>query len=182
MSTPYIGQIIAVGFNFTPVGYLPCDGSLVSIADYDVLFMLLGTTYGGDGVNTFGLPRLNSRVTVGSQNSAAGPSLSAYPLGQTGGVESATLLATQLPTHTHPFSGTIAAATGGTKTNDPAGKFPGTASEAMYAGTAATATLAADALTGTAAPAGGNQPHSNIQPVLALNYIIASEGIFPPQP
>lgn len=179
MSTPYLGQIIAVGFNFTPVGYMPCDGQLISIADNSALFALLGTTYGGNGTTTFGLPNLNSRVTVGSQNGAAGPGLSAYPLGQTGGVESATLITTQIPAHTHPFTGTIAAATGGTKSNDPAGKFPGTASQALYANTGATATLAADALTAAAAPAGGSQPHSNIQPVLALNYIIATDGIFP---
>jgi microcystin-dependent protein len=176
MSTPYVGEIRAVGFNFAPVDWAACNGQLLPISEYEVLYTLLGTTYGGDGQNTFALPRLNSRVVVGT---GQGPGLSPYPLGTTGGVESVTLTTTQMPAHGHPYSVPLAASTTGTVGNNPAGKLPGTA-DGTYTGAADGTSLAANAVTATVGVAGGSQPHPNIQPVLALNYIICTNGIYPP--
>ena len=178
MSTPYLGEIRAVGFPFTPVGWAPCNGQLLSINENDALFSLLGTTYGGDGQTNFNVPNLNSRVAVGTQ---AGPGLSNYVLGQTGGQEQVTLSTNNLPPHNHGFSGTLAASTTGTATDDPAGHLPGN-SPSAYATAPDNSALAATALTGTTSSAGGSQQHPNIQPLLALNYIICTEGIYPPQP
>lgn len=180
MSTPYLGEIRVVGFNYPPAGWATCNGQLLSISQNNALYALLGTTYGGDGVNTFGVPNLSGRVAVGAQNGAPGPGLSSYPLGTIGGVENVTLNATQLPIHGHPYSVPLAGSTAGTISNNPAGNLPGAAS-GSYAGAAGGGNLAANAVTGTVGVAGDNQPHSNIQPVLALNFIIATEGIYPPQ-
>ncbi|WP_151089229.1 phage tail protein [Hymenobacter baengnokdamensis] len=182
MSTPYLGEIRAVGFTFAPVGWVACNGQTLSISQYDALYALLGTTYGGDGQTTFNVPDMRSRLGIGAQGGAAGPGLSAYQLGQQVGVENVTLTTNQLPTHQHPF----AAAPGGTATGtaaDPKLNFPGNSTTNPYA-TSATAgkTLNAAALVATAQAAGGSQPHTNLQPVLALNYIICTEGNYPPQP
>lgn len=183
MSEPYLGEIRVVGFNFPPEGWATCNGQLLAISENDALFYLLGTTYGGDGVTTFALPSLNSRVAVGAQGGATGPGLSNYPLGQQGGVESVTLLSAQIPPHTHAYTAALGGSTAGTLNDDPAGRRPGTPATATYAGAAESGkNLAANALTIAVAPAGGNQPHTNLQPVLALNYIIATAGIFPSQP
>jgi microcystin-dependent protein len=183
MSTPYLGEIRAVGFTFAPVGWATCNGQLLAISEYDALYALLGTTYGGDGQNTFGVPNLQSRVSPGAQGGQAGPGLSQYPLGATGGVENVTLLTTQMPQHTHNYSTPIGATTAGTATNTPAANLPGPSSTALYSDTAtAGRNLATNAVTGQVQVAGGSQPHSNVQPVLALNYIICTQGIFPSQP
>jgi microcystin-dependent protein len=177
MAEPYLGEIRAVGFTFAPVGWLSCNGQLMQIAEYDALFALIGTTYGGDGQTTFALPDLQGRVGVGAM--AQGPGLSSYSLGQKQGTENVTLLATQLPLHSHPYSASVAATTTG-GSNDPAGRFPGAATKNMYANApTAGVTMAAGALTGTSGAAGGSQPHTNLQPTLGLNYIIAVQGIFP---
>ncbi|MDO7851420.1 phage tail protein [Hymenobacter convexus] len=183
MSTPYIGEIRAVGFNFTPQYWAPCNGQLLSINNYQALFSLLGTTYGGDGQTTFGLPNLNSRVAVGSEGGAAGPGLSPYPLGATGGAENVTLNTTQIPPHAHTFTGALVGSTAGPLSDDPAGRRPGvpTGSKA-YAGAAQSGqTLNTAGVTGSATAAGSSQPHSNIQPVQALNFIICTSGLFPPR-
>ena len=181
MSTPYLGEIRVVGFNFPPLGWMTCNGQSLAISEYDALFALIGTTYGGDGQTSFNVPNLNSRIVPGAQG---GPGLSNYGLGQMRGTENVTLVTTQLPVHQHTFSSPISATTTGTATNSPAGNLPGGGSTNQPYTDAATAgvALAANAVTGNTAPVGGNQPHSNIQPVLALNYIICVEGIYPPQP
>ncbi|GAB3829252.1 phage tail protein [Hymenobacter jeollabukensis] len=182
MSTPYIGEIRAVGFNFAPQGWAFCNGQSLAISEYDTLFALIGTTYGGDGQTTFNLPNLQSRLAVGSQGGAAGPGLSAYPLGVTAGTESVTLNTTHVPPHQHPFSSKMAAASGGTLTDDPKGAFPGSGNAAPYATAPGNnEALNPNAISGLAQPNPGSQPHNNIQPVLALNYIISLYGIFPPQ-
>jgi microcystin-dependent protein len=182
MSTPYIGEIRAVGFNFAPVGWAFCNGQSMSISENEALFQLIGTTYGGDGQTTFNLPNMQSRLGVGSQNGAAGPGLSPYPLGQQVGVEGVTLNTLQIPPHTHQFSSKLAAASGGTATTDPKNAYPSPNATAPYSGSAGpNQNLNPNALSGLAQPVGGGQPHSNIQPVLALNFIICLEGIFPPQ-
>ena len=178
MSDSYLGEIRTVGFNFAPVGWLQCNGQLLSIFEYNALYTLLGTTYGGDGQSTFAVPNLQSRVNVAAGN---GPGLSAYTPGQIGGTEAVTLNNTQLPTHAHPFTAAVNASTNGASTNNAAGNYPGNASTSLYNATPSSAMLAAGSLTGSAQPAGGSQAHTNIQPVLALTCIICVEGIFPPQ-
>src|SRR5262244_2437427 len=98
MADPFLGQVIAVGFNFAPVNWALCNGQLLNISQNDALFNLLGTTFGGDGVNTFGLPDLRGRVPV---NQGTGQGLGTYVMGQVGGSESVTLIASNLPQHTH---------------------------------------------------------------------------------
>lgn len=163
MSDPYIGEIRMFGGNFAPVGWLLCQGQLVSISDYDTLFNLIGTTYGGDGQSTFALPNLQSRMPMHQG--------SGYQLGQVGGVESVTLNTNQLPVHTHaPVANT--AATG----PSPNGQFWASFIRTMYSPqTPPSDPLAGNALT----PAGGNQPHDNMSPYLVINFIISLYGIYP---
>ena len=108
MSTPYIGEIRMLGFGRTPIGWQACDGSLLPISQYETLFVLIGTTYGGDGQSTFAVPDLRGRLPV---HQGQGPGLSNYVVGQMAGTESVTLLAPQMPTHTHPMVATTGAAT-----------------------------------------------------------------------
>jgi microcystin-dependent protein len=181
MSTPYLGEIRVVGFNFPPVGWVTCNGQLLSINENDALFALIGTTYGGDGITTFAVPNMSSRVAIGSQGGLAGPGLSSYPQGAMGGTENVTLQTTQIPVHGHPYAAPLQGTTAGPATDDPAGSRPGNLT-ATYATTGNGKNLAASAVTGIINPAGGNQPHPNISPVLALNHIICTEGIFPSRP
>ncbi|HTZ44401.1 MAG TPA: tail fiber protein [Jatrophihabitans sp.] len=163
MSNPYIGEIRMFGGNFAPVGWLLCQGQLLSISDYDTLFNLIGTTYGGDGVNTFALPNLQSRIPVHQGQN--------YPLGMMAGAESVTLTSQQLPVHTHQ-----AAANGQTGTlNPPAGNVWAAWTQSGYASAAPTTQLTAASLT----PSGGNQPHDNMPPYLVINFIISLFGIYP---
>jgi microcystin-dependent protein len=168
---PFVGEVRMFAGNFAPVGWMLCEGQVLAIADYDVLFNLIGTTYGGDGVSTFALPDLRSRVPLGD---GAGSGLSTYTIGQTGGVETVTLTANQLPVHTHPFNADLLAGS----TANPAGrlyaKYPG--SVPVYA-TGGQFQMNA----GVVSPAGGSQPHDNLQPYVAINYIISLFGIYPSQ-
>lgn len=171
MSDPYIGEIRMFPGNFAPTGWLFCDGSLVSISDYDTLFNLIGTTYGGDGQQTFALPDLRGRVPV---HMGQGPGLSNLPIGLTGGVETATLAVSQIPSHTHALTGSTSAATSTGPTNAVWGAW----SDGQYATAPTDGTrLAVDALT----PVGGSQPHENMPPFLAVNFIISMFGIYPSQ-
>jgi microcystin-dependent protein len=182
MADPTLGEIRIVGFNFAPVGWAKCEGQLLSIAENDALYSLLGTAYGGDGQTTFGLPDLRGRVTV---DVGQGPGLSPYVQGQRSGTESVTLTTNQMPAHTHPYTATVAASTAAATTKNPVGNaYPALAPSTKnpYGSAASTDTLATGAVTMTAAGAGGNQPHPNIQPVLALNNIICLEGIYPSRP
>jgi microcystin-dependent protein len=166
MSTPFIGQLMAVAFNFAPKSWAFTNGQVMSIAQNQALFSLLGTTYGGNGQTTFSLPNLQSRVTV---SSGQGPGLSTYTLGQTGGEENHTLLSSEIPTHTHVMSATAAAGSLGA----PAGNV--FANSPMYVkGNGDSQPIA-----GFTGSAGGNQPHANIQPYLVINWCIALQGIFP---
>ena len=172
MSDPFLGQVVLVALNFAPVGWLPCDGRLLKISDYDTLYTVIGTTYGGDGVSQFALPNLSGAVAVGA---GAGPKLSGYVIGQAGGAESVTLGAGHLPPHAHPM---IAAADFG-RTNTPyADVIPANSRQASipYSTAAPSIAMSPEALVPTV---GGGQPHENRQPVLCLNYIIAVQGQFP---
>ena len=175
MADPFLGQILLVGFNFAPVGWAICDGSILSISQNTALFSLLGTTYGGDGVNTFALPDLRSRVPVGA---GQGKGLSVYTIGQQSGEETVTLLASQMPAHNHTINADNATTNGAaTPANNyiAAGTSSGRATNDFSTAVAAAATLNGNSVS----HAGGNQPHDNIQPVLAMNYIIATQGIYP---
>ena len=173
MSQPFVGQIIAVGFNYAPVGWALCQGQLLSISENPTLFQLIGTTFGGNGQTTFGLPDLRGRAALGV---GQGPGLGSYVLGQLSGVESASLTGAQIGGHTH---GLAAAATATTATpsssvvlGTPAATTP------IYATGGVGATLAAGAVSPTP---GGGLPHENRQPSLTINYIISLFGVFPSQ-
>lgn len=171
---PYVGEIRLVAFNFAPVGWLLCQGQTLPISGYDVLYALLGTTYGGDGQTTFNLPDLRGRAALHMGNSATGGS---YSLGQLGGVEQVTLTPAQLPAHTHTVAAnsTIEAASSG---NSPAGMLFGAATEVKQYETSS------NGVTGTllsATNTGSGQPHENRMPFLTVNYIISTAGIFPSQ-
>jgi microcystin-dependent protein len=166
---PYIGEIRMFGGNFEPVGWYFCDGRPLPISENDALFTLLGTTYGGDGEETFNLPNLQSRIPI---HQGTGPSGTTYILGETGGVESVTLTVNQIPNHTHPAIG--AAVTGDqTSANDalPANSVTIT----PYLNTSPDTAFNAAAI----APVGGSQPHDNMQPYLCINFIISLFGVFP---
>lgn len=179
MSDPYIGQIVAVGFNFAPKGWALCDGSLLQIAANTALFSLLGTQFGGDGVKTFGVPDLRGRIVVGT---GQGPGLSNYVQGKPGGVETVTLSNTQDGAHTH---GVVASGF----TTDPTAYVADPASDLLPGapgGTNYYAPLSAGTQTtlapSTLTPATGGQPHDNRQPYQTLNYIIALTGAYPQRP
>ena len=169
MSQPFVGQLLAVGFNFAPAGWKLCNGQLLSIAEYSTIFNLIGTTYGGDGQSTFAVPNLQSRVPVHQGTSPSGT----YVIGQTGGVESVTITASNYPSHTHNFM----ANTSGTGVNTPGTNTVG-GSVKMFS-KATPGTPMSSAMIGGSG--GGNQPHSNIQPYLCLNWVISLFGVYPSQ-
>ena len=172
MAQPYIGEIHMFAGNFAPVGYMFCQGQTLNISDYETLYTLIGTTYGGDGQTTFKLPDLQSRVPI---HMGADAQAGTYTLGQTGGAESVTLTTNQLPVHTHPLyannNADAAVATTGSGT-----LFAATTGTANVYGTGTTTALSAKAV---GPNNGGSQPHANIKPYLAINFIIAVEGVFP---
>jgi len=189
MSTPYIGEIRSVAFARIPAGWVPCNGQTLQINEYETLFTLIGTTYGGNGQSTFNVPDMRGRLMVGSQGGAGGPGLSTYQPGQQAGTESVALTINQIPMHQHPFSGLLGANSTGPSGPDPTGAYPslgqaqgGGNKPIPYAPGSDGATFNAGALAFTPAAAGSNQPHNNLQPVQALYFIIATQGIWPSQP
>ena len=178
MSEPFVGQVIAVGFNFAPVGWALCQGQLLPISQNTALFSLLGTTYGGNGTTTFALPDLRGRI---ANAFGQGPGLQLYNLGQTGGEESHTLVLGEMTAggHTHAVNATNNGQTGGTNVPSAAvtlgaGYSSETGSPAVNIYSSAAPTIAM----GSLGQAGG-QPHENRMPFLAMNYCIALQGIFP---
>jgi microcystin-dependent protein len=164
VSEPFIAQVMLFAGNFAPRGWAFCNGQILSIAQNTALFSLLGTTYGGNGQTTFALPDLRGRAPV---HTGQGPGLSPIDLGQQGGVETVTLNQNQMPQHTHAQP----ASNGQETTNRPGNAVP--ARGGVYAGSGDGAVM------DPTSAAGGNQPHENRPPYLALNYIIALEGIYP---
>lgn len=162
---PFVGQLMCVGFNFAPKGWALCQGQLLPIAQYTALFSLLGTMYGGNGQTTFALPDLRGRVPM---SFGQGPGLQNYDQGQVSGSENVTLIINQIPMHNH----TVACSSTDPSDTTPVGGVP--AAGGSYS-TTANATM----LPTMIGQAGGNQPHSNMQPYLVLNWIIALEGIYP---
>lgn len=175
MSTPYVGEIRMFGFGRVPNGWFSCDGSLQPISEYEVLYTLIGTTYGGDGQSTFAVPDLRGRVPI---HQGTGPGLSGYVLGQMSGTENVTLLTQQLPSHNHALMATTAAATTGAVgvTVLPAA----VSGDTMYVTSITGATGAALAAS-TVSSAGNTQPHDNLMPTLTVQYCIAWAGVFPSQ-
>jgi microcystin-dependent protein len=172
----YLGEIRIFAGNFAPQGWLFCQGQLLAISQNQALFALLGTTYGGDGQTTFSVPDLRGRAAVGL---GAGPGLSPYQQGQQAGYETVTLTTAQLPVHQHPVLGSMRATTGTPAQASPSQAYFGDQAGPAYQSGAPNNMLAPDAVTGQTNPTGDSQAHSNIQPLLAINYIIALEGIFP---
>lgn len=175
MSQPYIGEIRMFAFGRTPIDWLPCDGRLVAISENNALFALIGTTYGGDGQTTFAVPDLRGRLPI---HQGQGPGLGNYVIGQQAGLESVTLIQTQLPAHTHTAVATSAAAV---STVPGSTLLPGTVSgDSFYVNTTAGNTAVAMSAAAVT-QAGGSQPHENCMPTLTVQYCIAWAGIFPSQ-
>jgi microcystin-dependent protein len=177
MADSYIGEIRMFAGNYAPVDWHLCDGSLLAISQYQVLYALIGTTYGGDGMNTFALPDLRGRVPV---STGQGPGLSNYVLGQPFGTENVTLTAATMPTHNHPFNATSTGATSLKPT--PSGSMTLATSPSntyLYAKQTTPPIPVVQLAPTDVGAAGGNVSHTNIMPVLAINYIIALTGIYP---
>ena len=171
MATPFLGEIRMVGFTFPPKGWALCNGQILSISQNAALFSLLGTTYGGNGTSTFALPDLRSRVPI---HAGQGIGLSPYVQGEQTGTESVVLTFSQMPSHNHTVNGV---ASGGNQAS-PAGGSPAiesTGTSLDYSNATPSSPMNAAMLS----PAGSNQPHNNIQPVLCVNFVIALQGIFP---
>lgn len=168
MSQPFVGEIRIFAGNFAPVGWAFCDGQAMAISENDVLFTLIGTTYGGDGQETFNLPNLQGRlpVHVGS----------GFQLGQAAGTEQVTLTVQQIPAHSHAL---IASAATGTAASPLGSLLAASGSSNVYRTGPAPGGAALS--NQTVGPAGGSQPHSNMQPYLCVNFIISLYGIFPTQ-
>ena len=167
MGTPYVGEIRMFAGNFAPAGWAFCNGAQLAIAENDVLFNLIGTTYGGDGQTTFNLPDLQSRVPLHMGNGGGG----SYIIGQAAGVESVTLTTSQIPVHTH--TPLCTSNTGGQP--EPSNGFWAQTANAPYAPVSPATAMAANAIGVT----GLSQPHDNMVPFLVINFIISLFGLFP---
>jgi microcystin-dependent protein len=155
--------------NFPPVGWMFCDGAPLPISENDVLFQLLGTTYGGDGQETFNLPDLRGRLPLHQ-----GTNGQSFVLGQNGGTEAETLTTQQIPIHTHPL---LCAASGGIPNSNPKDGFWAATDQMQYATTAGASPMGTPPMTSDGA--GGSQPHENLMPYLCINFIISLFGVFP---
>jgi microcystin-dependent protein len=173
MADPFVAEIRIFPFNFAPMGWAWCDGQLMPLSQNTALFSLLGTTYGGDGKSTFALPDLQGRAPM---HPGQGPGLSPHGLGESSGSQTVTLLESEIPAHTH----SVSASNGPANLQAPAAdRVLGRANNNVYLDNPANlVAMAPQAL----APAGGDQPHNNMQPLLALNFNIALQGVFPPRP
>lgn len=184
-SEPFIAQIIMFGGSFAPRGWALCDGQLLSVPQNTALFSLLGTTYGGDGRTTFGLPDLRGRVAI---HPGTGPGLSKVNLGEKGGVENVTLTTAQMPSHSHDISHghsadmNVSSANGTLKV--PAGNVLAVGKSKIYSTAAPDVQMAAGAVSvdshaGSSGTKGSGQSHENRQPYLGINHLIALSGVFP---
>jgi microcystin-dependent protein len=174
MSDPFIAEIRMFGGTFAPVNWALCNGQLMAISQNTALFSLLGTSYGGDGRTTFGLPNFQGTVPIGA---GQGAGLSQYVVGQTGGSPTVTLLSAGMAVHTHPLRGNFN--TADVNAPSPVRSLARSGTGFLYqSGTTANLTnMAAEALP----PAGGSQPHNNLQPFRTVMFIIAMHGLFPPR-
>lgn len=173
MGEPYIGEIRMFAGNFPPSGWAFCDGQLIPISENDTLFVLLGTTYGGDGQETFALPDLQGRIPL---HFGTGPDGVTYQLAEKAGVEEVTLTTQQIPIHTHAQGCNTGA---GQATNDPVNSIASKAVLSQYSTAGALVSMGNPAMASD--PAGGSQPHTNFMPYLCINFIISLFGVFPSQ-
>ena len=173
MADPFVAEIRIFPFNFAPKGWAWCDGQLLPLSQNTALFSLLGTTYGGNGKSNFALPDLQGRAPM---HPGQGPGLSLHDLGETGGSETVTLLESEIPSHSH------AVMAGGNfdvgDSNVPTGNIMAKSASGFAYFTAQNLTPMSDS---TLAPAGGDQPHNNLQPYLTFYFCIALQGVFPPR-
>lgn len=164
MAQPYIGEIRMFAGNFAPAGWMFCEGQLLPISENEVLFQLIGTTYGGDGQSTFALPDLRGRVPIHQGNG--------YILAETGGAEEVTLTTQQIPAHSHPL---LASTAVGSSVTPVGNVLAASGSSNVYRPGPASAAMSAQ----SAGATGGSQPHTNLQPYLCVNHIISLFGLFP---
>jgi microcystin-dependent protein len=172
MGQPYVGEIRMFAGNFAPNGWMFCEGQTLPISENEVLFQLIGTTYGGDGEETFNLPNLASRVPI---HMGTGPDGTTYQIGEMAGTEQETLSTQQIPIHSHVLTGSAATGTEA----PPTGALLATSTTLQpYAQVSPSdASFSANSIT----PVGGSQPHENTQPFLCINFIISLFGVFPSQ-
>jgi microcystin-dependent protein len=166
MAQPYVGEIRMFAGNFAPSGWLFCEGQLLPISEYETLFNLIGTAYGGDGQETFAMPDMRGRIPIHFGNG--------FTLAERGGAEQVTLTVSQIPAHSHPF---LATDNNGGSTSPAGSVLARNASTDAYTDDTSGGLVALNA--GSVSPAGGSQPHTNFQPYLCLNFIISLFGIFP---
>lgn len=170
---PFVAEIRIFPFNFAPKGWAFCDGQILPLSQNTALFSLLGTTYGGDGKSNFALPNMQGNAPM---HPGQGPGLSLHDLGETGGSETVSLLESEIPSHSHTMNaqnvplGSLTSAAGNTFTHPASGNLFNKVNPAVVS-------MAPEAL----APAGGDQPHNNMQPYLTLNFCIALQGVYPPR-
>jgi microcystin-dependent protein len=164
MAQPYVGEIRLFAGNFNPVGWEFCNGQLLSISENETLFQLIGTTYGGDGESTFALPNMAARLPMHQGNG--------FIVGQAAGVEEVTLTVQQIPSHTHPVLAANDVANEASPQNNIVAQ---TSTFDFYQSGGANNTMNP----GSVSPAGGSQPHTNVQPYVCINFIISLFGIFP---
>jgi microcystin-dependent protein len=172
---PFVAEIRIFPFNFAPKGWAFCDGQILPLSQNTALFSLLGTTYGGDGKSNFALPNMQGNAPM---HPGQGPGLSLHDLGETGGSDTVSLLESEIPSHSHgvmSVSGQIAANTDVAAANSFAKAVQGN----PYLAPASQPTVNLN--DNTIAPAGGDQPHNNMQPYLTLNFCIALQGVYPPR-
>jgi len=168
---PFVAEIRIFPFNFAPKGWAFCDGQLLPLSQNTALFSLLGTTYGGNGKSNFALPNMQGNAPM---HPGQGPGLSLHDLGETGGSDTVSLLESEIPSHSHAL---IASASDGNNTGPGAQLFAQGVGISTWSTTTASVAMADSAL----APAGGDQPHNNMQPYLTLNFCIALQGVYPPR-
>lgn len=172
MADPFVAEIRIFPFNFAPKGWAWCDGQLLPLSQNTALFSLLGTTYGGNGKSNFALPDLQGRAPM---HPGQGPGLSLHDLGETGGSETVTLLESEIPFHQHGLRASLD--NGDVAIPGPTRSLASSSQGIMYNATAPDTMMAAEGL----APAGGDQPHNNLQPYLTFYFNIALQGVFPPR-
>ena len=171
-----MATIMMFAGNFAPRSWMFCNGALLPISQYDALFALIGTTYGGDGQTTFALPDLRSRIPVGA---GSGPGLPSMALGQMGGVESVILTSAQLPAHSHTMTASVnVTSSNANGSNNPANVLAST-SAAVYLPTSGSTGTNLGGASVTVGPQGNSQPIAIVQSYQAINYVICVEGIFP---
>jgi microcystin-dependent protein len=170
---PFVAEIRIFPFNFAPKGWAFCDGQILPLSQNTALFSLLGTTYGGDGKSNFALPNMQGNAPM---HPGQGPGLSLHDLGETGGSDTVSLLESEIPSHSHGLMATSSTGTKTLPTGNSIARVTGATPYQPPAG-AALVNFSDQAVT----PAGGDQPHNNLQPYLTLNFCIALQGVFPPR-